>query len=322
MVEHEISIHASGNRLAGTLCSPDPSRPTPLVLMLHGTGPLDRNENMPGQRLDAFNTFAHGLCERGYASVRYDKRGCGKSTGDYLRAGHADLVADAVAWVDAIQARGWCEPGRLYLLGHSEGCLIAPQVGRQRESIAGHILVCPTIQPIETVLMKQAAQIEHELTTLAGFRGIALRALTRLLGSPVVTQRRLIERLKSTTSHTLRVGLRKIEARALRELIALDTHAVFTDVDRPMLLIGGAKDLQCEPEDVRVIAARSGAAEAHVIADLTHFLRLDPRPAAILASAELLTQPVAPELVEIIGRWLEAQQASAGYASSAVQAGV
>jgi pimeloyl-ACP methyl ester carboxylesterase len=311
MLEREVSITDLGNQLAGTLCLPDPTRPAALVLMLHGTGPLDRNENMPGQRLDVFNTLSHGLCELGYASVRYDKRGCGKSTGDYKRAGHADLVADAVAWVDAIRAHGWHEPGRLFLLGHSEGCLIAPQVSRQRESVAGLILLCPTIQPIEAVLMQQAAQIERELTALSGLRGIALRALTRLLGSPVETQRRLIDRLKSTTSETLRHGLRKIEARALRELIALDTHAALADVGRPMLLIGGEKDLQCQPEDVSAIAALNTGAEALVIPNLTHLLRLDPGPASILAYTGLLKQPVAPELVAIIARWLIEQETGA-----------
>ena len=63
--------------------------------MVHGSGPLDRNENVKkGSHLNLFNTLAHHLAGIGIASLRYDKRGCGESTGDYYAAGHSDLLAD------------------------------------------------------------------------------------------------------------------------------------------------------------------------------------------------------------------------------------
>ena len=272
--------------------------------MLHGTGPLDRDENMPGQRLDVFNTIAHHLAAHGVASLRYDKRGCGKSTGDYFAAGQPDFVADAVAWVDWLKAEPRCDGTAMFLLGHSEGCIVAPRVSLQRPELAGLILLCPVLTPIETVLMKQAEHVERELERMVGIKGKLLRLAVRLLGSPVDKQRKLIERLKSTREPALRLGLQRIGARSLRDLMALDMHCLFDDVRCPVLALGGEKDVQCDPADVAKISARHPECEGIVVPDLTHLLRSDERAASIFGYRELLRRPIAPIVLTHIERWL------------------
>lgn len=143
MHETEITIDAGGNRLSGTYCAPGAAGQYPVVLMIHGSGPSDRDENLPGQNLNVFNTIAHYLAGIGIASLRYDKRGCGASTGDYYRTGHYDLVDDAICWFDALTHRGSTMGQQVFLLGHSEGAIIVPQVCLKRESAAGLILLCP-----------------------------------------------------------------------------------------------------------------------------------------------------------------------------------
>ena len=86
--------------LAGTLTLPESGDPSELVVCVHGTGPMDRDQNMPGQRLDILNTIAEHLAWAGVASYRYDKRGCGSSTGEYYSAGHEDLLNDLLAVID------------------------------------------------------------------------------------------------------------------------------------------------------------------------------------------------------------------------------
>ena len=100
MVELECKLEHAGAVLAGALCLPPGSGRVPCVLMLPASGPLDRDENFKGQRLNIFNAIAHHLASKGFASLRYDKRGCGQSTGDYFSAGYFDFVADAAAWHD------------------------------------------------------------------------------------------------------------------------------------------------------------------------------------------------------------------------------
>ena len=150
MVEKECSIKSGDAVLKGTACLPKIHGRFPVVLMIHGSGPLDRDENIDGQGLNIFNAIAHHLADNGIASVRYDKRGCGESTGNYYSAGHFDLVEDAVQWFDSLDGFEFCDQKRKYLLGHSEGCIIAPQVNLKRPAVAGMILLAPFIESLET----------------------------------------------------------------------------------------------------------------------------------------------------------------------------
>lgn len=306
MTEHSIEIPSGPYRLAGTYCSPDTPGPHPIVLMIHGSGPLDRDENFGAQQLNVFNTIAHHLADAGFASVRYDKRGCGASTGDYHTTGFHDLISDAVQAVDWVRQSH--PDAALYLLGHSEGCLIGPLVALQRPDVAGLILLCPFVERIEAVLMRQAAQIESDLARLPGISGTINRLIGRIFGSPTTQQRKLIARLRSTTQDTFRVGLNRFPAKWMRELFDVDPEQVFRQLDRPMLLIGGEKDAQCRPEDVACIAALSPAdVESHVLENLTHVLRCDNEPASIISSGRLLTEPLEPQVLELIVGWLGRQ---------------
>jgi pimeloyl-ACP methyl ester carboxylesterase len=306
MTEHSIEIPSGPYRLAGTYCSPDTPGPHPIVLMIHGSGPLDRDENFGAQQLNVFNTIAHHLADAGFASVRYDKRGCGASTGDYHTAGFHDLISDAVNAVTWTRQSHPDAP--LYLLGHSEGCLIGPHAALQRRDVAGLILLCPFVERIESVLTRQAAQIESDLARLPGISGTINRLIGRIFGSPTTQQRKLIARLRSTTQDTFRVGLNRFPAKWMRELFDVDPEQVFRKLDRPMLLIGGEKDAQCRPEDVACIAALSPAdVESHVLENLTHVLRCDNEPASIISSGRLLTEPLEPQVLELIVGWLGRQ---------------
>ena len=104
--------------------------------------------------------------------------------------------------------------------------------------------------------------------------------------------------------------MRTFEAAWLRELLTLDLAPLLAAVRCPMLVVAGAKDVQCDPEDARRIAASNPLAEAHVIDDLTHILRRDTRPATIFGYQQLLSQPVDPQLLDLIAGWLEGQRAS------------
>ncbi|MBI1320712.1 MAG: alpha/beta fold hydrolase [Candidatus Hydrogenedens sp.] len=303
MIERPVEIPSGPYRLSGTYCAADSSLPQSIVLMIHGSGPLDRDENFGTQRLDVFNTIAHHLAGAGIASVRYDKRGCGASTGDYHTTGFCDLISDAVRVMDWI--RKTYPEVSLYLLGHSEGCLIAPHAALRRPDIAGLILLCPFVERMESVLMRQAVQIERELARLPGIAGTLNRLAARLFGTPTATQRKLIARLRSTKQDTSRVGLRRFPDKWLRELLDVDPESVFRQIDHPMLLIGGAKDVQCLPEDVSRIAALSPAPiESHVLEDLTHLLRCDDGPPSLMGSRRLPDKPIEPAILDLILRWV------------------
>jgi uncharacterized protein len=312
VLEREIAVDAKGARLAGTLCLPAERGQFPVVLMIHGSGPLDRDQNMKGQKLDVFNTIAHRLAQAGVASVRFDKRGCGASQGDYYATGLYDLVDDVVCWLDLLDEGPHTRAGQVFLLGHSEGCLIAAQASLLRPELAGLMLLCPFVESTEDVLMSQAAQIEQELAAKTGLARLVIRVVARLMGSPAANQRALIRRLRNSTEPSLRVGLQRLPAKCLRELLGVDAAQVYAAIRCPMLLIGGEKDLQCNPADLSRIASLAlGPVESHVVANLTHLLRRDDQAPTILGAARLLSQPLDTEVLELVVQWASAHSSVA-----------
>jgi len=240
--ERDVQVETSGAVLSGTFCCPSGAGRFPSVLMLGGSGPLDRNENALGQRLDIFNSIAHSLASAGIASLRYDKRGCGKSSGSYYQAGYFDFVADAGACFAYLRRHEQCDAKRIYTLGHSEGTLTAMHMSLQHPEVAGLIQLCPFLEGVESAVLRQAHHVQVAASGLTGIRGVTYRAVMRLQGDPIVAQRRLIERVKSNRARPRELERRHLGLKWFREILALDPRQVYAQMRRPMLLIAGAKD--------------------------------------------------------------------------------
>lgn len=300
----EAEVAARGAILSGALTLPGGGAEA-VVLCIHGTGPMDRDQNFVGQKLDVFNTIAAHLAARGIATFRYDKRGCGESTGDYLSAGHFDLVADAVACLHFLKAGSLARFQRFHLLGHSEGTIIAAEVAAERGGVDGLVLLSPFLQRLEDILMAQAGRMEAVLPAIPGFGGFIARLMTKVTGSPTSAQRSLIRKLRATSKPVIRHRLSRVTAKSLRELLTLDPPAIYARVKVPTLLVAGGKDLQCDPEDASRIAAIIGpTATAIVIPDLTHCLRKDSGEHTFLSYAQLIKLPLDTEVLDIVGAWL------------------
>src|SRR5687767_8912836 len=102
--EETIEIRAAEALLAGALTRPDAAGRHPAVLLIHGSGPIDRDSAMPGMALGLGPALAGALAGHGCVVLRFDKRGVGASTGDYLSTGFHDECRDAAAALDALRA--------------------------------------------------------------------------------------------------------------------------------------------------------------------------------------------------------------------------
>lgn len=308
MQEEEASaVSSDGTRLAGTLTLPD-CDPMSMVVMIHGTGPLDRDENAGKKagRLDIFNVLARDLAAAGHASLRYDKRGCGTSGGHYLIHDQADLIADVRAWIDVARNRGFGRPGAapVFLLGHSEGTIIAPRAAEGRDDVAGLVLICPFVQPVEEMLLAQATQLGRDAKEMPGIGGALWRAVLWLAGGAEAAQRRIVARIRATEAPVIRVLGRREPARSLRDLLALDNRAIHAANRLPTFLLVAGKDVQCAPEDGAEIAALNPNAELLEIGDLTHILRRDAGPPSFSAYTEQLKRPIDPAVSAAVVDWL------------------
>jgi len=308
VLEETITFENQGATIEGTLSLPDGQPVLQAVLLIAGSGPLDRNQNSSKVQLNLFNEIANHLAHSGIASLRYDKRGCGNSTGDYDSTGHSDLVDDATAALRFLQQHDAIDGAPTFILGHSEGTLISPQVIGRTDNVCGQILLAPFVEEFTAVIKRQAQKALTEVATLPGFKGKLIRFFLLVSGDQIKKQEKLIERIRKTSKPTIKLKKQVINAKWIREMAALDPPAVHAKSIVPTLAIGGAKDVQCLPEDVEKLQdIMSVTIETHVIADLTHILRRDPEKASTQHYSALSLQPVDAELLDIMTQWLKKQ---------------
>jgi pimeloyl-ACP methyl ester carboxylesterase len=130
---------AAGNQLAGTLSQPIGKGPFPAIVLISGTGRNTRDEDVWGHKV--FLVLADTLARKGFAVLRYDKRGVGGSSGDYDAATTADFASDAEAAVAWLRAQRHIDAARTGMLGHSEGGIIAPLVAATDENVAFVVMI-------------------------------------------------------------------------------------------------------------------------------------------------------------------------------------
>ena len=125
--EKEVSFKNKDVTLSGTLLLPTSNGPHPAVVFLHGSGSEGRY---------AGRFLAEYLTRYGIAALIYDKRGVGKSTGDWKQSNFNDLADDAIAGISFLEQRDDINPAEIGIYGHSQGGMIAPLVASKSKSVA------------------------------------------------------------------------------------------------------------------------------------------------------------------------------------------
>src|SRR5579859_7331785 len=160
--EEEVNFqNAAGTAtLAGTLTIPAGTGPFPAALLVAGSGPQNRDEFLAGHR--PFLVLADALARKGIAVLRYDKRGIGKSTGDFSAATTEDFAADAAVALAYLKGRKEVAPEKVGVIGHSEGGLIAPILaadGAAKGGVAWIVLLAAPAQTGEETMLAQSKAI-------------------------------------------------------------------------------------------------------------------------------------------------------------------
>jgi uncharacterized protein len=315
--EVELAFPGRDISLRGTLTIPAGTGPYPAVLLIAGSGMVDRDENLPSLRLDVLRQLAAQLASIGVASLRYDKRGVGQSGGDFLRAGLLDNVADAACALAALRHHAAIIPTQVMLLGHSEGAVISVKLAGDGADVAGLVLLgCPAQQG-EHVLAWQSARVAEGLT---GFN----RWLVKLLRINVTArQMRHLERIKNSTDDVMpspRGGM--LNAKWFREFMAYDPLDSFARLRAPVLAITGAKDIQVDPADLTRMAVHARTEFTHhVVPDVNHILRYEPGKPSTSNYVKQVTDPIDPRVVALILDWVRARVRCASPVQLAFSAG-
>ena len=240
--------------LAGTLTLPRGPGPFPAAILLSGSGPQDRDGSIVGHR--PFLVLADHLTRKGIAVLRFDKRGIGKSTGDYANATTEDFAADAEAALSYLTTRKEIDPKRTGLIGHSEGGLIAPLVASRSGAVAWIVLLAgPGLNGEDTLLLqselilKSSGVDDDQITKTRAFNKQTY-ALVRQEEDPAVLQAKLTDLVQSSSMSAmlppaaLESQLRVVTSPWFRFFLDYDPVPALQKTTCPVLALTGEKDLQ------------------------------------------------------------------------------
>lgn len=263
VLQRPIELDTGNGVLYGSLLLPQQDTPPPVVLIIAGSGPTDRDGNNPaGGRIDNLKRLALLLAGEHIASVRFDKRGVAASqpaTPDERNLSVEAYVADTVAWAHKLKA----DPrfGPLILLGHSEGALIATLAAEQAGASAV-ISLSGSGRPVAEVIREQLAQ--------------------RLPPAQLAQGTALLDSLQAgQTSLNVPVPLRQVFRPTVQpyliSLLRQDPAAAFAQLKVPALIIQGRNDVQVDVADAELLKAAKPDAQLVLIDGMNHTLRISPR---------------------------------------------
>lgn len=162
--ESDVTVGSGQWALPGTLTLPKGQGPFPAVVLVHGSGPNDRDETIGPNR--PFKDIAWGLASRGIAVLRYDKRTrthAAQFTEEVLMklTLQDETITDALLAVDLLKQESAIDPTRIFVLGHSQGAMAAPRIGQQDPEIAGLIIMAGPTRLFEDVILDQITYITN-----------------------------------------------------------------------------------------------------------------------------------------------------------------
>ena len=286
LLTQTMSLEVSDGTLRGVLLLPKTASPPPVALLIAGSGPTDRDGNNPMGRNDSLKRLAQGLAKHGIASLRYDKRGVGRSASVAPQESQLsvnDFLSDAVAWAELLKA----DPrfSAVILIGHSEGALIA-SLAEPAVEPEGLITIAGSGRPIGQLLREQ----------LQG----------RLPPPLLASANYLIDELDAGRRHAqvpdaLQVLFRPSVQPYLISLFKNDPATAFGRTTSPALIIQGTHDIQVEQQDAQRLQRARADAELAMISGMNHVLRIVPRDyERQIASYNQPELPIAHALVERI----------------------
>jgi hypothetical protein len=277
---------ADGTELAGTLTVPERGRgPYATLVFVHGSGAQDRDETIGPNPV--FLQLSNALSNAGYAVLRYDKRGVGKSGGRTTLGTRDELIDDVKAAYRFASVQPEVDPNRIYLLGHSEGGELVPSVAAAEPRVAGIVLMAPPALPLWRVIMQQA------------------------LASSSPDQRKAVEAKELTDFQNAREGHDSMRA-WLRSSMDVDP-IVDIRVRAPILILQGAADVQVLPADlprlVKVARTTNRDVTVHIFSNDNHlFEPVTPgvKQTPYTALQQYLTVParIDPRMLTTLETWL------------------
>jgi pimeloyl-ACP methyl ester carboxylesterase len=294
-VNDTITLDTPTGKIAGTLVVPASSKPVPLVVIIAGSGPTNRDGNsplLPGAN-NSLKLLAEGLRDRGIATLRYDKRGIAESVkaGVSEAALRFDMFAnDAAGWVQKL--RPDARFSTVTILGHSEGSLLG-MLATSRGQADAFVSIAGAGRPASVLLREQLGKqpLPPELLAFSN------RALDALVAG------RTVDSVPPALATLFRPSVQPY----LISWLPLDPAALAKALTVPVLITQGTTDIQVSVRDAELLAAAQPKAKLVIVNGMNHVLKTPAGtdPASQQASYSDPSLPVARELIEAIATFVQ-----------------
>jgi len=261
VVEEDVHLSVREGEIKGTITLPKEGNADQIAIIIAGSGPTDRDGNNPGAGINnGLKMMAHGLAEENIASIRYDKRGIGESQG--LVQSEKDLVfedyvKDVVGWVEKAKEDGRFE--QVVLIGHSEGALIGAAAAAQSE-VDGYVSVSGAGSSASDLLERQLKEQSDEIYKRS---------------KPIIDQLKagnLVEDPPEELASLFRESVQPY----LISWFQYDPTEIVAQLDMPVLILQGERDIQVGVEDAKRLKEAKPDAELVLIEDMNHVLKHSP----------------------------------------------
>ncbi len=293
--ERAVVVNGPAGQLPAILLLPKSDTPVPAVVFLSGSGPNDKDETIGPNK--PFADIAKGLGDRGIGSLRFDKRTLAiKDKSQFADVQLKDeYYDDAAAALALLGAYPGIDPARIFVLGHSEGAMVAPIVAAAFPGARGIVMMAPGVRPLDVMLIDQmefgakltgrsaaeiAAQTQELTEAFAVIRDPGKKDTPPFMGAP---------------------------ASYWREVIALDVPQLVRESKLPILVLQGDEDIQArKTADFELLKTRAGTSGGRVtyrsFAGLNHLFMKVEREST---GAEYgIPGHVDPSVITVIADWI------------------
>ncbi|MEM6844488.1 MAG: alpha/beta fold hydrolase [Bacteroidota bacterium] len=290
----EVTLSIATGTVYGTLVVPGQNEPMPIVLIIAGSGPTDRdgNTNLLAGKNNSLKMLADSLLQRGYASLRYDKRGVAASQGavtseEALR--FEDYVSDAVGWIEQLRQDG--RFSEVVVLGHSEGSLIGMLAADEMKTDA-YISVAGVARSADALLLEQ-------LSTQPDF---VQQEAQQIIAS--LRQGQTVDAVSQTLFALFRPSVQPY----LISWFQYQPTEVIQRLTQPVMIVQGTTDLQVPVKEAEQLAQALPSAQLQIIDGMNHVLKTAPaESSANIATYTNPDLPLAPGLTDGITSFIDIQ---------------
>ena len=315
--------------LAGTLTLPKKEGNFPVVILISGSGPQNRDEEILDHK--PFLVISDYLTKNGIAVLRYDDRGVGKSTGNFKAGTSADFATDVESAIAYLKTRKEINKKKIGLIGHSEGGLIAPMVASNSKDVAFIVMLAgPGIQGNKILLLQKEliekgmgvseSEINKGLETNTNLFDLIIKAtdgqqlktdLTNKLNELLTNDPTAEIPNAMSKEEFIAVQVDQIATPWMQYFIKYDPAPALEKVKCPVLALNGAKDLQVPPnENISAIATalKKGGNKkvtTKIFPNLNHLFQ--ESDTGIPSEYGIIEQTIAPIVLEEITSWIKLQ---------------